>query len=186
MQPCDNWIWAFQVSYLFSNNYIMFYTVDWQQKTILFLCAEVLACFFLRRNWTDGKCRWTKGYGAKLLHRHMLKCMHCMVKFILVLHAVNHLQRLETTTTCSAGHARSIFVPCAISLSQSRHSTTVPKVASNIRLIPEWGFFICGSIPSLSHQQIIRSYVRVHIYLSQDVLYSVESIFFQESMFSSL
>ena len=59
----------------------------------------------------------------------------------------------------------------------------VPKVASSIRQIPEWGFSICASISSLSHQQIIRSFVRVHICLSHDVLYSDESIFLKRASF---
>ena len=59
----------------------------------------------------------------------------------------------------------------------------VPKVASSIRQIPDWGFSICASISSLSHQQIIRSYVRVHICLSHDVLYSDESIFLKRACF---
>ncbi|ONM14510.1 NDR1/HIN1-like 8 [Zea mays] len=45
--------------------------------------------------------------------------------------------RSETTTTSSVGHARSIFVPCAIRLSKSPHSIMAPKDASNIRQIPE-------------------------------------------------
>lgn len=109
--------------------------------------SGVRVCFSLKRNWTDGKCKWIKGSDAKLLHMLMLQYMGRMVKLILALHVGNRLQRSETTTTSSVGHARSIFVPCAIRLSKSPHSITAPKDASNIRQIPEWGFPICASTP---------------------------------------
>lgn len=78
----------------FSNNYVVPFAIHYGLKTCSFLfLAGVLVCFFLKRNLTDGKCRWIKGSSAKLLHRCMQKCICSMVQLIHVQHAVNHLQR---------------------------------------------------------------------------------------------